>query len=91
MNNGLKLRVLEILNFKTERIQKYSYAVYRDGEKVRWYDPQPHPENLGLVATFPHHLHEPPNIKQNRKPAYGINFQAPNLSTLITDCLVLGK
>nr|MBC8450537.1 hypothetical protein [Chloroflexota bacterium] len=30
------------------------------------YDPQPHPENPDLASTFPHHHHEPPDIKHNR-------------------------
>lgn len=36
-----------------------------------------------LYKTFPHHLHEPPNIKQNRKPAEDISFDRLNLTTLI--------
>jgi len=35
-------------------------------------------------------LHEPPDIKRNRKPAPGISFTAPNLPTLIADCIALG-
>ena len=89
LNNGVTLRILEILNFRTERIQKYSYAVYQDDVKIRWYDPQPHPENIALVANFPHHYHEQPDIKHNRKTAVGITFFAPNLSILIADCLVM--
>lgn len=69
----------------------YSYAVFRGDEKIRWYDPQPHPENPALASTFPHHRHEPPDIKHNRKPAPGISFHAPNLPTLIKDCEELGK
>jgi hypothetical protein len=96
--NGLKLRVIEALDFKAGHIQRYSYTVFRAGEKVRWYDSEPHPEDLRLASTFPHHLHEPPDtstgsvqrIKRNRKPAPGISFQSPNLSTLISDCMALG-
>ena len=55
------------------------------------YDPQPHPENPDLASTFPHHHHEPPDIKHNRRPAPGISFQAPNLPTLIADCIALGE
>jgi hypothetical protein len=62
--NGLTLRILEVLDFRTNRIQTYSYAVYRGSEKIRWYDPQPHPENPALAVNFPHHYHEDPNIKQ---------------------------
>jgi len=69
----------------------YSYTVLRGEERVRWYDPQPHPENPALASTFPHHRHEPPNIKDNRRPAPGISFTARNLPTLISDCIELGK
>ncbi|MCL4262113.1 MAG: hypothetical protein KJ069_02815 [Anaerolineae bacterium] len=89
--NGLKLRVLEILDFKNGRIQNYSYAVYRGNDKIRWYDPQPHPENPALAGTFPHHYHEDPDIKHNRQPAKGVSFGIPNLPILIADCLDLGK
>ncbi|GIL15591.1 MAG: hypothetical protein BroJett039_07640 [Chloroflexota bacterium] len=91
LTNGLTLRVLEIINFKSRQIQKYSYTVLRGDEKIRWYDPQPHPEIESLKSTFPHHRHEPPNLKQNRLPAPGISFDAPNLETLIRDCVELGE
>lgn len=91
LTNGLTLRVLEIINFKSRKIQKYSYTVLRDSEKIRWYDPQPHPEIESLKSTFPHHRHEPPNIKQNRQPAPGTSFDVPNLPTIIRDCIELGK
>jgi hypothetical protein len=90
-HNGLILRVLEVLDFKARQIQNYSYAVYRRDEKIRWYDPQPHPENPALAATFPHHYHDPPNIKHNRLPAPGISFEAANFATLIANCVELGK
>ena len=87
---GLELRVLETLDFVAGRISDYTYDVFRGEEAVRWYDPQPHPENPELTSTFPHHLHKPPNIRHNRKPAPGISFQTPNLPTLIADCIALG-
>ncbi|HRQ37673.1 MAG TPA: DUF6516 family protein [Chloroflexota bacterium] len=90
-NNGLKLRILEILDLKNGRIQNYSYAIYRGNDKIRWYDPQPHPENPALTATYPHHFHEEPDIKHNRQPAKGISFEKPNLPVLIADCLALGR
>lgn len=88
LRNGLEVRVLEVLDFKVGRIQRYSYTVYQGNEKVRWYDPEPHREPE-LAATFPHHRHEPPDIKHNRRPAPGISFNELNLPTLIADCLVL--
>lgn len=89
LNNGLELRVVEVLDFKHGRIQRYSYTVFRSNEKVRWYDPEPHAEVPELAATFPHHRHEPPDIKHNRRPAPGINFTEPNLPSLIADCIAL--
>jgi hypothetical protein len=88
--NGLELRVFEVLDFVAASIGDYSYTVFHGGERVRWYDPQPHPEVPELQTTFPHHRHEPPDIKHNRKPAPGISFDAPNLATLIADCIKLG-
>jgi hypothetical protein len=97
-HKGLELRVRELLDLSDGEILDYAYDVFRGEKAVRWYDPQPHPENPELASTFPHHLHEPPDIKRNRKPAPGISpstelrtsFQAPNLSTLIADCMALG-
>jgi hypothetical protein len=52
---------------------EYEYAVDRRGERLYWYDPQPHPNDPALTGTFPHHKHvqpDPPassgqNIKRN--------------------------
>ncbi len=89
--NGLELRVFEVLDFVAARISDYSYTVFQGEERIRWYDPQPHPEALELQSTFPPHRHEPPEIKHHRRPAPGIGFAAPNLATLIADCIELGK
>jgi len=89
LRNGLELRIIEALDFKSSCIRRYSYTVYRSGEKIRWYDSEPHAENPALASTFPHHLHDLPNIKHNRKPAPDISFQVSNLPTLIADCIAL--
>ena len=89
--NGLELRVFEYLDLIDGELLDYSYTVLRGEERIRWYDPQPHPELPVLASTFPHHRHEPPGIKHNRKPAPGISSRAPNLPTLIADCIELGK
>lgn len=91
LQNGLTIRILEVLDFKEERIRNYSYAIYRGQEKLRWYDAQPHPENQALRPTFPHHYHDPPDIKHNRLPAPGISFESPNLLRLIEDALLVGN
>jgi hypothetical protein len=83
--NGLELRVNEIVDFVAGRISDYSYTVFSGQERVRWYDPQPHPEIPALANTLPHHYHVPPDIKHNRLPAEGISFTEPNLPTLISE------
>jgi hypothetical protein len=90
-DSSLRLRIVEALDFKAGRIQDYSYTLWRGDERICWYDAQPHPELPELTSTFPHHRHEPPDVKHNRRPAPGITFQAPNLPTLIADCVELGK
>ena len=89
--NGLELRVFEYLDFSDGELLDYRYAIVRGEEPVRWYDSQAHPENPDLASTFPHHLHEPPGIKHNRKPAPGVSLAAPNLPSLIADCIALGE
>lgn len=44
-----------------------------------------HPNDPTLAATFPHHKHEPPDIKHNRSPAPSISFDSPNLPKLIAE------
>lgn len=90
LRNGLELRVFEYLDLADGRLLDYSYTVYRGDERIRWYDAQPHPENPALADTFPHHLHCEPNIKQNRKPAPDLSFDAPNLPALIEECSRIG-
>lgn len=89
-HSGLELRVFELIDLVDGEVLDYSYTVFYQGDRVRWYDPQPHPEDPDLTATFPHHRHEPPDIKHNRRPAPGISFQTSNLATLIRDCIELG-
>ncbi len=87
--NGLELQVFEYLDLSDGELLAYFYAIFQGEERIRWYDPQPHPHNADLASTFPHHLHAPPDIKHNRHPASGINFTDLNLPTLITECLSL--
>jgi len=81
----ITLTVSEDLNFARGVIQDYSYAVEQRGERLYWYDPQPHPHDPLLVSTFPHHKHVPPNIKRHRVPAAGISFDHPNLPFLVEE------
>ena len=86
IHNGLRIRVVEVLDFKQQQMITYSYTVFRGTARIRWYDPQPHPENPALAPTFPHHFHEEPDIKHNRQAAFGISFEDVNLPQVIIDC-----
>ena len=66
-------------------IEWYGYEVWREGEKLYWYDSQPHPDEPSLQGTHPHHKHLPPNMKQHRVPAPTMSFTQPNLPALITE------
>lgn len=79
------LRVSEIIDFQSRLIRRYSYAVSRAGERLYWYDSQPHPNDPSLSSTHPHHKHVPPNIKRHRIPAPGLGFDHPNLLFLIEE------
>ncbi len=84
-DQGIILGVWEDLNFARGVIQAYSYWVEREGERLYWYDSQPHPNDPSLASTFPHHKHIPPNIKRHRVPAPGLSFDQPNLPFLIRE------
>jgi len=85
--HGYRLVVAEIITWNEGLllIQRYSYEVWRNSEKLYWYDPQPHPDQPELASTHPHHKHTPPDIKHHRLPAPGLRFDAPNLSLLIAE------
>ncbi len=84
---GYRLKVKERLMFEGGPLllESYGYEVWRNSEKLYWYDSQPHPDDLTLAATDPHHKHVPPDIKHHRVPAPGISFTRPNLSALIQE------
>jgi len=83
--NDVVLHVWEDLNFARGCVQAYGYAVARAGQRLYWYDPQPHPNDPTLASTFPHHKHVPPDIKHHRIPAHGLSFDQPNLPFLIEE------
>jgi len=66
-------------------IEGYGYEVWRSGEKLYWYDSQPHPTDPLLASTQPHHKHIPPDIKHHRMPAPGLTFSDPNLPFIILE------
>ena len=84
-DDEIVLEVGEDLNFNTRTIQGYGYAVSRRGERIFWYDSQPHPNDPTLASTHPHHKHIPPDIKHHRVPAPGLSFTKPNLPFLIEE------
>jgi len=84
-SNGLRLRMREELDFDAGLITSYGYEVYRQNQKLFWYDDFPHPNDPTLASTFPHHKHIPPDIKHNRIPALNISFKHPNLSWLVNE------
>jgi len=82
---GHRLVVYERLTWDTGPlvVEGYSYEVWCDGEKLYWYDSQPHPTDPTLASTDPHHKHVPPDIKHHRIPAPELSFATPNLPFLI--------
>ncbi len=82
---GLYLRVLEIVNFRQRRIDRYGYELWRGHDELWWYDSWPHPDQPELHSTDPHHKHVPPDIKHHRVSALGLSFTAPNLPLLIRE------
>ena len=72
-------------------IETYGYELWHHGEKIAWYDSQPHPNDPSLASTHPHHKHIPPDIKHHRIPAPNMSFNHPNLPALIQDVAELIK
>lgn len=89
-HSGLRLRIREEIDFADALITSYGYEVYRGAERLFWYDDFPHPQDPRLAATFPHHRHEPPDIKHNRVPAPNMSFERPNLPALLQEIEELG-
>lgn len=82
---NIVLRVFEIVDFRSQRILKYGYEVYRGTEQLYWYDDFPHPHIPALAGTLPHHKHVPPDVKHNRVPAPELSFEQANLPFLIEE------
>ena len=85
--NGHRLVVYERLRWRDAKLRllTYDYEVWLAGDKLYWYDSQPHPHIPDLASTHPHHKHIPPDIKHNRVPAPGLSFATPNLPFLIEE------
>jgi len=91
LDNGIRISVWErhVFDRLPVLIDSYSYEVWKNHEKLIWYDPQPHPDVPDLQSTFPHHKHIHPDIKHNRMVAPGISFDSPNLPIIITETTVM--
>ncbi len=83
--HGLVLRVLEVVNVRQQRIERYGYELWREDQELWWYDSWPHPDRPELAGTHPHHKHIPPDIKHHRILAPGLRFDSPNLPFLIQE------
>ncbi len=85
--HGFRLIVRERLVFGRlpVLIDSYGYEIWQDSEKLCWYDSQPHPDDLALQSTHPHHKHIPPDIKHHRIPAENMSFDRPNLPELVAE------
>jgi hypothetical protein len=86
-DHGIRLVVRQRLIYDRlpALIDSYGYEVWQGKEKMYWYDSQPHPDDLALQSTHPHHKHVPPDIKHHRVPAPGMSFTQPNLPMLIQE------
>lgn len=81
----LVVRERILYHYLPATIDWYGYEIWQGGEKLYWYDSQPHPNDLALQSTHPHHKHIPPDIKHNRIPAPEMSFTQPNLPALIRE------
>lgn len=82
---GIRLRLRQELDFNAQLISAYGYEVYRDEQRLFWYDDYPHPNDPTLATTHPHHKHIPPEIRHHRVPAPNMSFIRPNLPVLIEE------
>jgi hypothetical protein len=75
----------EQVDFKRKQLVDYGHVVHQGGEKLYYYDSQPHPNYPSLASTHPHHKHIPPDIKPHRIPAPGLSFERSNLEFVIRE------
>lgn len=83
--SGFRLRLRQELDFQARLITSYGYEVYKEEQRLYWYDDFPHPNDETLATTYPHHKHLPPDIKHNRIPAPEISFTRPNIPVLVRE------
>jgi hypothetical protein len=85
--NGFRISLKERLSYDDGpvAIEDYGYELWRNDEKLAWYDAQPHSNDPSLASSFPHHKHVPPDIKHHRIPALNMSFTQPNVVALIQE------
>ena len=85
--NGYRITLKERLSLDADLvvIESYGYELWRNADKIAWYDTQPHPDAPLLQSTHPHHKHMLPDIKHRRVPAPEMSFTQPNLPALIRE------
>jgi len=90
---GVRITLKERLSFDEGPvvIEDYGYELWHRGDKIGWYDAQPHPDDSALAGTHPHHKHIPPDMKHHRIPAPNMSFTQPNLPALIREIETLLK
>lgn len=86
-SQGYRISLKERLSFDEGPvvIEDYGYEIWQKGEKISWYDSQPHPNDPALAENHPHHKHIPPDIKHHRIPAPHLSFIQPNFPVLIRE------
>ncbi|MEW6619030.1 MAG: DUF6516 family protein [bacterium] len=84
---GYRITLKERLSFDEGPvvIEDYGYELWNKGDKIAWYDAQPHPDDSTLARTYPHHKYILPDIKHHRIPASNMSFSHPNLPALIQE------
>ena len=87
LTGDYRIELKERLSFDQDTvvIEDYGYELWFKGDKIAWYDSQPHPNEPSLISTYPHHKHIPPDIKHNRIPAPDMSFTRPNIPVLIKE------
>ena len=80
---GLRLRVIEAIDFKTSRLQAYAYTLWRGETKLGWFDSTPLNLEPHLAENFPHHYHDLSGAVEQRASAPALSFTRPNLPAVI--------
>ncbi len=89
--SGLRLRIIEAIDYKAGRIQAYAYTLWRGENKLGWFDSTPLTGEPHLAENFPHHYHDLSTGDEQRASAPALSFTHPNLPAVINFCLLLDQ